>query len=88
MAPEKVYNPAEPITITLTWEQWGIVLHWLQYGKNYHDAEKWEWLAACADRQLAAEMAAIHERNAAIAGALHKIIEDILCPPPKPPETE
>lgn len=86
MATEKEYNPAEPVAITLTMEQWQTVLHWLQYGADYHDAKRHEWLAVCNDKRMAAAKAAEHEKAAAKAESLCKIIEAQIYPPP--PETE
>lgn len=70
--------------ITLSMEEWQTVLHWLQYGADYHDAKKWEWLAVCHDKQMGAAHAARHEKESKEAAALHKFIEETLYPPPKP----
>lgn len=61
--------------IALTLEQWQTVLHWLQYGKGYHNAKMHEWLAVCHDKQMGAARAAEHEMYSKEAAALHKIIE-------------
>lgn len=87
MSQEKLYNPAEPITITLTMEQWQTVRHWLKSGTDYHRAKKYEFLAYCKDKPTAAQLAAQHEKAAAEAEALRKIIEAIIEPAP-PAETE
>lgn len=71
----KVYNPAEPVAITLPLEQWQIVLHWLQYGADYHDAKMHEWLAVCHNKEMGASKAAQHEKESKEAATLHKIIE-------------
>jgi hypothetical protein len=84
---EKMYNPAEPATITLPMEQWQTVLHWLQCGADYHNAKMHEWLAVCHDKEMGAKIAAEHERAGAMAQALRKSIEEMLWPSPKP-ETE
>lgn len=51
------------IAVALTPEQWQTVLHWLQYGADYHDAKRHEWLAGCHDKKMGAEKAAEHERR-------------------------
>ncbi len=86
MAAEKAYNPAEPVTITLPLEEWQTVLHWLQYGKDYHNAKRHEWLANCKDGRLAAEYAAVHEKAEAHAETLYKIIDAAIYP--AAPQTE
>jgi len=87
MASEKTYNPQEPVAVTLTREEWQGVLHWLQYGVDYHSCKKYEWLANCADKRMAGEKAAEHEKAAAEAELLCKIIQATLHPAP-PKETE
>lgn len=62
------------IAVALTPEQWQTVLHWLQYGADYHNAKMHEWLAVCNDKEMGAAKAAQHEKEAAEAAALHKII--------------
>lgn len=86
MAAEKIYNPAEPVTITLPLEQWQTVLHWLQYGAEYHNAKIHECLANCKDGRLAAKWAAVHEKAEANAKTVYKIIEAAVYP--APPQTE
>ena len=78
MACEKAHTQAELITITLSLEEWQTVLHWLQYGADYHHAKIHEWLANCHDKQMGAAIAAQHEKEAAEAAALHKIIEQAI----------
>lgn len=71
----KQYNPAEPVAITLTMEQWQTVQHWLQYGTDYHMAKRAEALANCKDHRMAAKLVAEHETAAAQAENVCKIIE-------------
>lgn len=83
---------AEDITvqvaeIALSLEEWDTVLHWLKYGADYHDAKMHEWLASCQDVKMARAKAAEHQKAAAVADNLYKIIEETLRPTPKP-ETE
>lgn len=73
--------------IALTLEQWQTVLHWLQYGADYHHAKMYEWRAVCHDKEMGAAKAAQHEKESKEAADLHKFIEETLYPPPKP-ETE
>lgn len=80
---EKTYNPAEPVTITLPLEQWQTVLHWLQYGADYHNAKRHECLANSKDGRLAAEHAAVHEKAETRAKAVYKIIEAAIYPAPQ-----
>ena len=87
MAAEKEYNPAEPEAITLTAKEWNIVLHWLEYGTDYHMARKAEVLANCKDHRLAANMVETHENLAAKAETICKAITAVLYPAP-PTETE
>lgn len=87
MQPVKQYNPLGSITITLSWEQWDTVLHWLQYGADYHDAKKHEWLCNCVDKRMAGQKASEHDKAAAEAAALHKLIEQTIFPP-QTPKTE
>ena len=75
MAAEKTYNPAEPVAITLTMEQWQTVRHWLQYCADYHKCKKAEVLANCKDHHTAAQLVAGHETAAAQAETVCKIIE-------------
>lgn len=81
--PEETPTTAEPITITLPMDQWQNVLHWLSYGKDYHNAKRHEWLANCKDGRLAAEYAAVHEKAEAHAAAVYKIIEAAIYPAPQ-----
>lgn len=76
--PEKTPSPAEPVTITLPMEQWQTVLHWLQYGADYHNAKRHECLANCKDARLAAEWAAVHEKAEAHAENVYKIIDQAI----------
>lgn len=87
MEPEKVYNPQEPVAITLTKEQWGKVLNCITNDMDYHKAKRWECIANIKSEELAAEWAAIHEKEAAKAESLIKTIEGFLYPAPEP-ETE
>ena len=87
MAPEKEYNPQEPVLVTLTKEQWESVRHWLLDCAAYHDAKRVEWLANCKDGRMAAAKMAEHEKTAAEADTVRKIIEATLYPAP-PTETE
>lgn len=82
----KQYNPAEPLAITLTMEQWQTVRHWLQYGADYHMCKKAEVLANCKDHHMAAQLVAGHETAAAQAETVCKIIEATIYP--APPQTE
>ena len=66
------------VIIALTMEQWEIVRHWLQYGTDYHRAKVKEWLAVCDDKQMGGRIAAQHEKAAAEAEAVHKIIEEAI----------
>lgn len=74
--------------VALTPEEWSTVLHWLQYGADYHDAKKHEWLAVCHDKEMGAAKAAQHEKESKEVAALHKIIKETLYPPPPKPEPE
>ena len=80
---EKAPTQAEPVAITLPLEQWQDVLHWLQYGAGYHNAKRQEWLANCKDGRMAAEYAAVHEKAAAHADMVYKIIEAAVYPAPQ-----
>lgn len=81
---KKLYDPDEPVAITLTVREWETVRHWLEYGGDYHAAKKWECLGNIHDQALAHKMAADHEKEGAKAERLAKIIEDTLCPPQQP----
>ena len=83
----KPYNPQEPVEIILTMEQWDTVLHWLTYGGDYHRAKMHECLAVYDDKRAGAAKAAEHQKEAAEADQVRKIIESILYPQPTP-ETE
>lgn len=87
MAAEKVYDPAEPVTITMPRKDWETVQHWLQYGADYHHCKKAETLANIKDGAMAAQMMAGHEAGAERAESVWKIIEAVLIPT-APPETE
>lgn len=83
----KERNPQELVAVALTMEEWGTVLHWLQYGADYHHAKMHEWLAGCHDKQMGAAKAARHEKESKEAAALHKFIEEnIMGPRPEKPE--
>lgn len=71
------YNdrPTDSVAITLTREEWDTVLGWLEFGTDYHMAKRAEWLAVCNDPKLGAKYAAEHEKAAAEAETLRKIIE-------------
>lgn len=81
------YDPQEQITITMTREQWDTVLHWLQYGANYHHAKMTEWLCVCVDRRMAEQIAGQHRQQMERAEMLYKIMDAVLHPQPAP-ETE
>ncbi len=87
MADKKTHDPQELVVITLPWEDWQTVLHWLTYGADYHHAKMQEWMASCVDKRMAATKAAEHEVEAIKAESLAKIIEAALYPAP-PKETE
>lgn len=84
MAQENERNQQELVTVTMPLKEWQTVLHWLQYGADYHHAKMHEWRANCHDKEMGAAKAAQHEKEAAEAAALHKIIEGTLCSPPEP----
>lgn len=84
LAAEKEYNPQEPVAVALTLEEWETVRHWLQYGADYHNAKMQEWLAVCNDKKMGAAHAARHEKAAAQAEAVRKIIDAVLYPAPPP----
>lgn len=88
MTPEKTHGPEEPVAITMTVAEWEAVRHWLTYGADYHHAKSEEWLANCADKELAQQLDEIHKSYAARAESLAKIIEAALHPAPPPKETE
>ena len=80
---------AEDITvqvaeIALTLAEWDTVLHWLEYGTDYHRAKMHECLAVYDDKRAGAAKAAEHEKAATVADNLRKIIEETLRPTPKP----
>lgn len=83
MTPEKIHDPQEPVAITLPWEDWQTVLHWIQYGSDYHTCKTHEVLGNCADKQLAGRMAREHQLEAENAKRLAKIIEAAMIPNPK-----
>lgn len=80
----KTYNPAEPVAITLTMEEWQTVLHWLEEGTGHHMCKRAEVLANCKDHRIAAKLVAAHETAAAEAENVRKIIEATLYPAPSP----
>ena len=82
---------AEDITVKvaeigLSVPEWHTVLHWLQYGGDYHRAKMQEWLHNCADVKMARTKAAEHQKEADVADQVRKIIEETLHPTPKPEE--
>lgn len=87
MQKPKLYDPAEPVTITLTCEEWRDVLHWAEYGGDYHKNKRAEVLENIRDPAMRAERAAEHERAAERAEHLIKAIEAELYPAP-PPRSE
>ena len=86
MQQPKLYDPAEPVTVTLTREEWRDVLHWAEYGADHHKAKRVEVLANIRDPAMRAERAAEHERAAERAENLIKAIEAALYPAPPPKE--
>lgn len=87
MACEKTYNPLEPVAVTMTVAEWESVLHWLDYGRCYHDAKKWECLCNIKDKAIAGRQATEHEKAGAEAERIYKIINATLYQAPQP-ETE
>ena len=79
--PVKEYDPQEPVTITMTREQWDTVAGWLEYGTDYHHAKMTQWLACCKDKDMAGQKAAEHQREMEKAKNLHQIVETALEPP-------
>lgn len=84
--PVRIYDPAEPVTITLTWEEWRDVLHWMEHRADHHKNKRAEVLANIRDPAMRAERAAEHERAAERAERLIKAIEAELYPAPPPKE--
>lgn len=82
MADKKTHDPQEPVTITLPWEDMATVLHWVQYGGDYHACKMHEWLANCVDKKMGGSIAREHELQAANAERLAKIIEAAMIPNP------
>lgn len=83
----KVYDPQEPVAVTLTREEWGTVLHCIQASADFHRCKKAETLANMKGSQMSAHMMTEHERAAAERERLYNAIEGVLIPAP-PPETE
>lgn len=78
--PVKLYDPLEPVIITLTQEEWSTVLGWLEFGRDYHKAKREEVLANIKDPAMRAEWSANHERGSEEAEHLIKTIEAVLHP--------
>ena len=76
MTPEKMYNPADPLAITLTMEQWSLVLCSLDNSRCYFSARMYQSLAALHDKELAQKEAAEYKAYAERVAALHKIIDE------------
>lgn len=68
----------EQFPVALTFAQWDIVLHCLQYCSDYHDAKKWEWMAVCKDKKMARQIASQHEKQSMETADIHRIIEETI----------
>lgn len=72
---EKVYNPAEPVTITLPARLWKEMLPHLYYATDWNRAREYWWAHCCADGRFGAEQAKKYEQAAVKAENLCKVIE-------------
>lgn len=83
MAPENEYNPQEQITVTMSRKEWEGVVHWLQYGEDYHACKVHEYIGnPLYASPISATMAAQHRRESEYAESLRKIVEAVLYPQP------
>lgn len=81
MDENKLYDPREPVSITLPMEQWRTVLSWMDYGRCYHDAKKWECMCNIKDKATAGRMSADHEKAGEEADRIYKIIDESIIEP-------
>ena len=79
--PPKMWNPQEPVAVTLTREQWESVKAWLTYGADWHACRMIWWRDCCDDRQVGVQKAKEYEAAMLQAQNLHKIIEETLAAP-------
>lgn len=80
MTPEKLYDPQEPVAITMTREQWNMVRSAAQYIADVAHGNATWWRLCCADRKMGGETAIRYEEQAAAAENVVRIIEETLCP--------
>ena len=86
----KMYDPQEPVTITLTRREWDKVLTSLQNDADRNYAFMTNWLGVCNDKEFGQQTAARYEQAYKELDALHAAIEKIVMEPwtPKPAPAE
>ena len=77
----RIYDPQEPVTITLTRDQWNRVTNSLKNEADQSHAFATQFMANCVSRELAEETVARYVRNYEALDALRAEIEKITMEP-------
>lgn len=72
----KEWNPAEPVAVTMTRQQWLGISNWIQYCIDWHRCRLVWWRDCCADKKMGAEIAAEHEAAIKACENALQIIEE------------
>lgn len=79
--PPKRWNPQEPVAVTMTREQWQTVSAYLAFGVDMQHCRMIWCRDFIADKSLAAEKAADHERQMHKLETMLRIVEETLAAP-------
>ncbi|MGM9626962.1 MAG: hypothetical protein ACI3V4_02560 [Faecousia sp.] len=74
----KIYDPQEPVSVTMTREQWDTVRRWITYGVDQNKNSAYWWANCCSNKDMGAETAASYERAVTKLEGLIKIIDTCL----------
>lgn len=86
--PAKVYDPMEPVAITLTRRQWQTVQWALEYNRDVEKASAYQWEHCCSDPILGAETAKPRKETVARLEIILQAIAAVIEPQPAPPATD
>ena len=81
---KKLPGPEDPVTITLTRDQWHGILTAVQNDADRHYASMTNWLTNCADKVHGSETARSYELAYKRLDELYAVIDRVLAPPPTP----
>ena len=74
----KPYDPEEPVSVTMSRQQWATVRHWLTYGVDYNKGQAIMWENLSFDKKKSTENAAKFINQSILVERLCKIIDESL----------